>query len=29
VSCTIVLPLRERGGAGSAVRPVAIGTPRT
>jgi kynurenine formamidase len=27
VSCTMVLPLRVRGGAGSAVRPVAIGTP--
>ena len=25
LSCTIVLPLRERGAAGSAVRPVAIG----
>ena len=27
VSCTMVLPLREKGGAGSAVRPVAIGVP--
>lgn len=26
-SCTMVLPLREKGGAGSAVRPVAIGVP--
>lgn len=26
-SCTIVLPLRSRGGAGSPVRPVAIGMP--
>jgi kynurenine formamidase len=26
-SCTMVLPLREKGGAGSAVRPVAIGKP--
>jgi len=26
-SCTIVLPLRERGGAGSPVRPIAIGIP--
>ncbi len=26
-SCTMILPLRERGSAGSAVRPVAIGTP--
>jgi len=25
LSCTIILPLRERGAAGSAVRPVAIG----
>ncbi len=25
-SCTIILPLRSRGGAGSPVRPVAIGT---
>jgi kynurenine formamidase len=24
-SCAMVLPLREKGGAGSAVRPVAIG----
>ena len=27
-SCTMVLPLRENGGAGSAVRPVAIGVPK-
>jgi kynurenine formamidase len=26
-SCTMVLPLRERGSAGSAIRPVAIGVP--
>jgi kynurenine formamidase len=26
-SCTMILPLRERGAAGSAVRPVAIGVP--
>ena len=26
-SCTMVLPLREKGAAGSAVRPVAIGVP--
>lgn len=26
-SCTMILPLREKGGAGSAVRPVAIGEP--
>ncbi|MBL8532864.1 MAG: cyclase family protein [Betaproteobacteria bacterium] len=26
-SCTMILPLREKGGAGSAVRPVAIGVP--
>jgi kynurenine formamidase len=26
-SCTMVLPLREKGGSGSAVRPVAIGVP--
>lgn len=26
-SCTIILPLREQGHAGSPVRPVAIGTP--
>ena len=26
-SCTIILPLRSRGGAGSPVRPVAIGAP--
>jgi kynurenine formamidase len=29
VSCTVVLPLRERGHAGSPVRPIAIGAPRT
>jgi len=27
LSCTMVLPLREKGAAGSAVRPVAIGAP--
>jgi hypothetical protein len=27
-SCTMILPLLEKGGAGSAVRPVAIGLPR-
>jgi kynurenine formamidase len=27
-SCTMILPLLEKGGAGSAVRPVAIGVPR-
>jgi kynurenine formamidase len=27
-SCTMILPLREKGGAGSPVRPVAIGIPR-
>lgn len=26
-SCTVVLPLREKGSAGSAIRPVAIGVP--
>jgi kynurenine formamidase len=26
-SCTLILPLREQGAAGSAVRPVAIGVP--
>ena len=26
-SCTMILPLREQGAAGSAVRPVAIGAP--
>jgi kynurenine formamidase len=26
-ACTMILPLRERGGAGSPVRPVAIGAP--
>ena len=28
-SCTIILPLRVRGGAGSLVRPVAIGVPHS
>ncbi|HTV25623.1 MAG TPA: cyclase family protein [Polyangiaceae bacterium] len=27
-SCTMILPLLERGAAGSAVRPIAVGTPR-
>jgi len=27
-SCTMILPLRERGSAGSAVRPVSIGAPQ-
>ena len=27
-SCTMVLPLLEKGSAGSAIRPVAIGAPR-
>lgn len=27
LSCTLVLPLRERGGSGSAIRPVAYGVP--
>ena len=27
-SCTIILPLRERGGSGSPVRPVAYGAPQ-
>jgi kynurenine formamidase len=27
VSCTIILPLRSQGGAGSPVRPVAVGAP--
>ncbi|HXM82686.1 MAG TPA: cyclase family protein [Burkholderiales bacterium] len=27
ISCTIILPLREKGAAGSAIRPVAIGVP--
>lgn len=27
-SCTMILPLREKGAAGSPVRPVAIGVPR-
>jgi kynurenine formamidase len=26
-SCTIILPLRVRGGSGSPVRPVAFGVP--
>ena len=26
-SCTVILPLREKGAAGSAIRPVAIGVP--
>jgi kynurenine formamidase len=25
--CTLILPLRDQGAAGSAVRPVAIGVP--
>jgi kynurenine formamidase len=28
-SCTIILPLREKGAAGSAIRPIAIGVPTT
>jgi kynurenine formamidase len=28
LSCTIILPLRERGGSGSPIRPVAYGRPR-
>jgi kynurenine formamidase len=27
-SCTMILPLRERGNAGSPVRPIAIGAPK-
>lgn len=27
LSCTMILPLKERGGAGSAIRPVAYGRP--
>ena len=27
LSCTMILPLREKGAAGSAIRPVAIGAP--
>jgi kynurenine formamidase len=27
LSCTMILPLREKGAAGSAIRPVAIGVP--
>jgi kynurenine formamidase len=26
-ACTMILPLREKGAAGSPVRPVAIGVP--
>ena len=26
-SCTMILPIREKGSAGSPVRPVAIGVP--
>jgi hypothetical protein len=26
-SCTMILPLLERGAAGSAVRPIAVGVP--
>jgi kynurenine formamidase len=29
LSCTMVLPLREKGAAGSAVRPVSVGVPAT
>ncbi|MEM9529740.1 MAG: cyclase family protein [Pseudomonadota bacterium] len=29
LSCTMILPLRSKGGSGSPVRPVAIGTPRS
>jgi kynurenine formamidase len=29
LSCTMILPLREKGAAGSGVRPVAIGVPTT
>jgi hypothetical protein len=29
LSCTMVLPLLEKGAAGSAIRPVAIGAPAT
>ena len=28
LSCTLVLALKERGGSGSAIRPVAYGPPR-
>jgi hypothetical protein len=28
LSCAIVLPLQIRGGAGSTVRPIAVGPPR-
>lgn len=28
-SCTMILPLREQGAAGSAIRPVAIGAPKS
>jgi kynurenine formamidase len=27
LSCTMILPLRVRGGSGSLVRPIAIGAP--
>jgi kynurenine formamidase len=27
LSCTIILPLRTQGAAGSPVRPVAVGAP--
>ena len=27
LSCTIILPLRSKGGSGSPVRPVSIGVP--
>jgi hypothetical protein len=27
LSCTVILPLREKAAAGSAIRPVAIGAP--
>jgi kynurenine formamidase len=29
LSCTMVLPLREKGAAGSAIRPISIGVPAT
>jgi kynurenine formamidase len=28
LSCVMILPLQIKGGSGSAVRPIAIGTPR-
>jgi kynurenine formamidase len=28
LSCTLILPLRERGGSGSPIRPVSYGSPR-